>query len=251
MASESVNIGAVDGEAGDDFAQRIAEVFEREVARPAVQFGNVVQAAGEHVQFARQRHLQDQPLAIVDQVVHRLFHSGKGLVEALEGAGMPAIDEDAVQVIQEAVAGGAVDGPRPQLFVSGQDLFGDDVERTVAAGGLLELLEVARRVIQAVGVIDTQALDPAALDQLADAGVDKLEDLRIFDTDGGQFVDVVEAAVVDFVGGDAPVRDAVGLIVEQAVERVEARRIAERRRRCARSIRRWLWRRRRTKTPAR
>jgi hypothetical protein len=43
----------------------------------------------------------------------------------------------------------------------------------------------------------------------------------------GQLVDVEEAPVVDLVAGHAPVRQAVGLRVDQGVERVEARALAD------------------------
>ena len=59
-------------------------------------------------------------------------------------------------------------------------------------------------------------------DQLVRGG----EDLRLLHAQGGQFVDVEEAAVVDLVGGDPPVRQAIGLLVEQVVEQVEAVRVA-------------------------
>ncbi len=49
---------------------------------------------------------------------------------------------------------------------------------------------------------------------------------RELHADGGQLVDVEEAAVVDLLGGDAPVRETVRLLVEQPVEVVEAPRVA-------------------------
>src|SRR5581483_8690837 len=55
------------------------------------------------------------------------------------------------------------------------------------------------------------------------------EDLRTLHAQGGQFIDVEETAIVDFVGGDAPRRESIRLIVEQAVKQIEAKWIA----RCA------------------
>ena len=54
------------------------------------------------------------------------------------------------------------------------------------------------------------------------------EDLGQLHADGRQLVDVEEAAVVDFLGGDPPEGQPVGLPLDQAVQQVETARVAGR-----------------------
>ena len=56
--------------------------------------------------------------------------------------------------------------------------------------------------------------------------VHRLEHVGFLDADGRQIVDVEEAAVIDLLGRDAPVAEAVGLIGEERLEAVEAARVA-------------------------
>ena len=58
------------------------------------------------------------------------------------------------------------------------------------------------------------------------------EDVLVFDGQAGEVVDVEEPAVVDLVGGDAPVRQAEALAREQVVERVELAGVAGGAREC-------------------
>jgi hypothetical protein len=52
----------------------------------------------------------------------------------------------------------------------------------------------------------------------------RLKDRNFLDTDGGEFVDVKEAAIVDLLTGDAPKGETVDLGVDQCVEAVKALR---------------------------
>ena len=54
----------------------------------------------------------------------------------------------------------------------------------------------------------------------------RVENLRQFHPDGGEIVDVEEAPVVDFLRRDPPEGEAIGLIVQQRIERIETARIA-------------------------
>src|SRR2546428_7680859 len=61
----------IDGEGGDDLAQRGGEAAEREVARAAVLLGDAVEAMAQHVQLGSHRGLHDEPLALVDHLRER------------------------------------------------------------------------------------------------------------------------------------------------------------------------------------
>ncbi len=56
--------------------------------------------------------------------------------------------------------------------------------------------------------------------------MDLVEDVRIFHAHRGELVHIEEPAVVDLFRRNAPVRETVGLVVQQPVEQVEAARIA-------------------------
>ena len=56
----------------------------------------------------------------------------------------------------------------------------------------------------------------------------RLEDLLPLHAKGGQVVDVKESAVVDFVSGDAPVRESVMLFAQQFIQQVVSSRLAGR-----------------------
>ena len=92
--------------------------------------------------------------------------------------------------------------------------------------GALQVAEIPRRIPEAVGVVDAQGGDLALVEQLEEQPVGLGEDLRLLHVDRRQLVDVEEAAVVDLLRGHAPVRHAVGLLLEEPVEGVEAARLA-------------------------
>ena len=114
------------------------------------------------------------------------------------------------------VPGRSIDGPRRQVLVGGEDLLDAD-PRAWREGS--EPGAVAGRVGHAVDVIDAQAVDQAVPDQLTDDAVGGVEDLGVLGPQGDQRVDIQEAAVVELVGRDLPAGEAVGLRVEEGVQR--------------------------------
>ena len=225
------HVGAVDGEAGDDFGQCQAQRVQREITRPAIGARQPQQRVGQHGELAGQARGHDDAPAAVGELLEILGlvadEGAPGAVDPRPGA---RVDEQAVDDVGEAVAGRAVQRPvRRQLLVRGSDLLGQDVEGPgtgVAAGcrarladqlcvALLQPAEIGSRVEQAVGMVDAQAVDLAAGDQIEHQPVRRVEDLGTLHPQCGQFVDVEEAAVVDLVGGDAPVGQPVRLLLDQ------------------------------------
>ena len=76
-----------------------------------------------------------------------------------------------------------------------------------------EVVEVALRVAQPVGVVDAEPVDEALVEPAADLDVGLGEHLGVLDPDGGQAVDREEAPVVEVVVGLVPVDEAVVLLV--------------------------------------
>src|SRR5581483_4629439 len=65
-------------------------------------------------------------------------------------------------------------------------------------------------------------------DELEHEAVCRLEYRLVLHAQCRKIVDVEEAAVIDLVRGNAPVREPVGLILEQPMQGIEGRRVAGR-----------------------
>src|SRR5207253_10212080 len=93
-----------------------------------------------------------------------------------DGAFRVVIDQHARDLISEIVTGGAVDRPIFwQLFVAGQNFFDDQINRAPIlwqrnpqglGAARLQLFKIFQRPIQTVRVIDAQASDSAAGNEL-------------------------------------------------------------------------------------
>jgi hypothetical protein len=117
------------------------------------------------------------------------------------------IHQHAVHLVGQPIAGGAVQRPAWQGLAVGLDLLAHHVQRQHASAGRsgtdptrvgrLQPLEIPRRIAQAVGVVDAQAIDAAGRGQIQHEPVRGLEHLGLLHAQRGQFVDVEEAPVVD------------------------------------------------------
>ena len=76
-------------------------------------------------------------------------------------------------------------------------------------------------------MVDAQAVDRPVGSQLQHQPVRRLEDLVALLAQRGESVDVEEAPVVDLVAGHTPVRQTVGLGVDQRLQGVEAGALAD------------------------
>ena len=112
------------------------------------------------------------------------------------------VDEDPVDGGHGVVAGGAGGGPRGGQVLSGlQDLLDQHVG---AAGEAGQVVEVAPRVTQPVGVVDPQPVDQAVVEPAGDLLVGPGEPLGVLHPDRGQRVDREEPPVVEVGVGPAP-----------------------------------------------
>ena len=93
-------------------------------------------------------------------------------------------------------------------------------ETGAARKALLQRLEIARRVVQAIGMVDAQAVDHPGRGEVERKSLRRLEHFLPLHAQGRQFVDVEKAPVVDVVGGHAPVRQSPGLGFDQRMQRV-------------------------------
>jgi len=204
---------------------------------------NARQLAGQDAEFALQRRANDELAGVMDDRLEVPPAADEFGVDAVHTLLRRGVDEQAVDQVGEAVACGAVDRPVfRQAFVFAENLFDDQVQRQVAPlpaafiaipvlaadRARLQATEVLRRIVETVGVVDTQPLHQSLVGQRQHQAVAGLERFGIFHAHRGQIVLVEETAVVDLVGGDAPVGQAVGLRLDQRVQRVEALVVARR-----------------------
>ncbi len=233
-----------------------------EVARRAVARGEAVEPVGQHLQLARERVLEDEPLVAVDELLVRRGVAGELAVDAVERGGVTRVHEQLARHVQEVVPARAVAGPvprpaaprwpkssrRPRTAATRRTRGRDQSRRGVRARPVrairhrrrtrypptrsaslrrehvmvLQPAEVAGGVVHAVGVVDPQPQHLAARDQLEREAVGGGEHFLTLHREGGEVVNVEEAAVVDLVRRVAPVREAVVLRRQQRVEPVEA-----------------------------
>ena len=90
----------------------------------------------------------------------------------------------------------------------------------------LQALQIRLRIVESVDMVDAHPVDHPLPDQLEGQAVRAVEHAGLIHAQRREVIDVEEPAVVDLVDRDAPVRQPVGLGVEQRIERVEAVRIA-------------------------
>ena len=125
---------------------------------------------------------------------------------------------------QVLALGKLVPDRRPQLVP------GESARLRPGAGPLedvrvLQQPEIAAGIGEPVRVIDAEPVDLAFRQQAQRQPVRLLEHVGVFHPHRGEGVDVEEAAVVDLLRRDAPMRQAVSLRVEQLVEQIEAARL--------------------------
>ena len=149
----------------------------------------------------------------------RIFSATTGNRRASGDAGSSATSRPEPAAEQERRAAAS----RPGRPVAVEPVAAGDQEEA-----FLEPPEVVQGVGEAVGVVDAQADHAPLADPAEDQAVDVLEDQLVLDPDAGQLGDVEEPPVVDLLGRDPPVREAVHLVFEQVVEAVEAPGVAGR-----------------------
>src|SRR5260370_1138234 len=78
--------------------------------------------------------------------------------------------------------------------------------------------QILSGIAQAVDVIDPQSAGHSFTDQPEDEVVRGFKDLGLLGADRGEVVDVEEAAIIDFVGGDTPEGQTKSLVIEKLLE---------------------------------
>ncbi len=124
------HIGAIDGEAGDHRPQRPAQAVPRVVSAVPVPLRDAMKIGGEHAKLAAEHGIHHEILRIAQQLVEIGLPPDEPLIVAGRRRLLPRVDQEAVELADEIVTGGARHRPiRAQPFVPRQDLLDDDVSR--------------------------------------------------------------------------------------------------------------------------
>src|SRR6185436_5502295 len=112
-----------------------------------------------------------------------------------------------------------------QRLVAGEDLLHNDPGPLAEA---LQPLEILLGIGQAVGMVDAQSVDAGLGGEPAEERMRSVEHRLVLGAQRREIGDLEEAPVVDLVGGDAPEREPVMLLLEQAVQRERILRVLRR-----------------------
>src|SRR5690606_7743565 len=155
-----------------------------------------------------QARLQHEPLAQPGARIEIQRAPDDALVVTVETRGAGGIDERRLDVVEEVVARRSRDGPAfwnpPPLAADLPRPDGIPPVGPPLEGRVGQTLEVPRRIEQSVGMIDPEAVDPAALKPFEHARMVGAEHVGVFLMERYQLVDVEEAAIVDLARGPSP-----------------------------------------------
>ena len=131
-----------------------------------VSSGDVRNKSCEPQHLGAQDAVGDPTLVLMDQLGPESVDVGRRSLEPaferVEDGLACRVDEDAIDVAEGVVAGGAPCGPaRRELLVALEDLFDEDVCST---GRRLQSVEVTARVCEAVRVVDPKPVDKSFAD---------------------------------------------------------------------------------------
>ncbi len=234
---------------GDGLDDGRGEAREGEIARAAILLGDPRELAGQRRHLARQAPAHDRALAGEDVVGEARLIAGRALVKRGERRLGALVHPEPVEQRAVLVTCRPVNGPvGREVLARREDLLDHHEERFAAipgarpriagrglgrggagqrvAGARLELGEVEGGIVEAVGVIEAQAVEAPLFDQAKEELVGVVEDAVLLHAHGGEIVDLEEATIVDLLGGHAPEAQAIALLAQERVEGVEAPRIA-------------------------
>ena len=223
------DVGAVDREMQHVQLEGLPQRVGGKVARRVMATGDPRQKARQHGEFAEQQRLQHAQLGLAQ---HRgEFRRGVAdltpdLVERIEA---PGLDQHLGDGVEPFIARGAMNaGEIDQLLVLAKNLLDQHVKRLRlvdlrVAHEASQPLEILRRVVQPVDVVEPQALQLVLGNQTLDQRMDGIERAGVFDAQAGQRVDVEKPPVVDLAGRQTPLAELVVLTLEEIVQGLDLR----------------------------
>jgi len=163
------DVGSVYAEACGCLTDGAADFGARVVAAVAVVLADAEEEVGEAIYIAAEGFLLDGEFLVVSDGVEVGRFLGEVTVNVREFAEAIGMHEETVTDVEEVVAAGAFDGPAgAKEFAGLKDFFADDPSlRSVFA----EAGKVLERIAQAIGMIDTYAVEYAFIEPFEDAAM--------------------------------------------------------------------------------
>jgi len=180
-----------------------------------------MKAARKHAHLAGEVDLGHAPLGGGKDCFVLLEPAGEAAVKAKQRRLAGGINEEPADFADEVVTRGARDRPIPKRLVRRNDFLDHDIEGLDRAGGggfARQARTIVGGVEEAIDVIDAQTGQATFARQRQHQTMGAGKDLRQFDTKAGKIVDIEETAIVDLVGSNSPIGNAISLCFEQRVE---------------------------------
>ena len=81
-------------------------------------------------------------------------------------------------------------------------------------GGLLQTPEIAQRIVQPIDMVNAHSGDLSFLQEPQRQLMNRGKDRRVLGSEGGEFVDIKEAPVIDLLCRYPPVRESLRLVIQ-------------------------------------
>ena len=129
-----LDIGSVNGEARNRLAHGARERFEREIAIPAISFGQSIEHVAQNIHVIGQGKLHHQKFFCIEQMPERNGMADETMKRFCDRSFRRRIDQQLHDVIGEIVAGGSMHWPVfAQFFRAGENFFRDHIDRPTVA----------------------------------------------------------------------------------------------------------------------
>src|SRR5438445_8444740 len=168
----------------------------------------------------------DQLLFLIEKVRVGQLLSDKAVIDLFNAFRSLRINEDGVESIQKIVAGCSAYRPfswepfrAPQNFLYEDEELAGIPGSGIFAGLFAQAIHVSERIAQSVDMVDTQAVDWRLRSQARDQTVCGFEDQRILDTHANEIGNREKSTVINLFIHVLPVRQAIELLGEQALQR--------------------------------
>ncbi len=152
---KAADVGAVNRQAGNDFADDFLQLFSGDIPGLPILFRQQAQHISQGFQFPLEQAFHDQLFLLINQLGPGQVRFDKALIDLLNLLESLRLDEKPVEGIEKIIAGSARHRPLGrQGFVRGEDLFHHHIETFLALRGLpaggqaaLQALQISQGVI--------------------------------------------------------------------------------------------------------
>ena len=123
------DIGAINREIGNDFAQRIPQAVQSKVAGMTLGKSDTAEDVRQYIQLTRQRTVHHNFLGLIEQGIEVASLAQEGTINAVHFRNGFRIDEQTIHQVGEVIARSPVNWPvLRQPFSTGKNFFNHDID---------------------------------------------------------------------------------------------------------------------------